>query len=50
LEACGGYSAAPALVKDLHPVVLDRLGLEQALASTAGQWQKSSNKRIQCFA
>ncbi|HIL22452.1 MAG TPA: sensor histidine kinase [Alcanivorax sp.] len=48
LEACGGLQRGfRALVKDLHPVVLDRLGLEQALRQLAGQWQQQQG--IQCL-
>tara|TARA_R110002051_G_scaffold95821_1_gene165846 strand:+ start:25475 stop:26692 length:1218 start_codon:yes stop_codon:yes gene_type:complete len=47
LEACSGLQRGfRALVKDLHPVVLDRLGLEQALRQLAGQWQQQQG--IQC--
>ncbi|WP_150277073.1 sensor histidine kinase [Halopseudomonas salina] len=47
LEACNGLQRGfRALVKDLHPVVLDRLGLEQALRQLTGQWQQQQG--IQC--
>ncbi|WP_174958868.1 histidine kinase [Halopseudomonas pelagia] len=47
LQACSGLQRGfRALVRDLHPVVLDRLGLEQAVRQLAGQWQEQQG--IQC--
>lgn len=47
LDACSGLQRGfRALVKDLHPVVLDRMGLEQALRQLAEQWQQQQG--IQC--
>lgn len=46
LEACSGLQLGfRELVKDLHPVVLDRLGLEQALHQLAGKWQQQQGIR-----
>ncbi|WP_425056073.1 histidine kinase [Pseudomonas abyssi] len=40
LASCDGLQQGfRALVRDLHPVVLQRLGLEQALAQLTEQWQ-----------